>query len=413
MDFQNEYDTTTGGINEIVSTQLTSSLQWSNIPGTLVKASSSAAGYVWGYNSQNNVFVCQLPCTGNWTMVDSSTWNLSSVLDITTDGSNVYILLMTTAGNTVVYSNSATNTGTWNLIPVPFPAKNLFSTNTYLWVQDGSNNKQKCAKPCTTGNWVANPENKITITSASDSALYGVDASGNAVKTDENLQSPWSGISGLSGMSLKSIFGQSDATALYGVDKTSKAYRCEGDCTTPQNVDPLDTAGYAPLSMAPDPHAKSLWMTATTSSDKGNVFSRLDKPDYTSIMNNITPLDQQRDKLVDDVEHEYTKQTQLTVIQKQLNSIVNFFTSTFKMDTASIQQDKNEVSHMEDRIKGSQQKIDQINAVKPIVQSLLFVLLAVAIVYIVGSNILGQYVHVLAFATLAAGVGFAIYSSRN
>jgi len=413
MDFQNEYDTATGGINEIVSSQLTSSLQWSNVPGTLVKASASAAGYVWGYNAQNNVFICQLPCTGNWTMIDSSKWNVSSILDITTDASNVYILLMTTGGQTVIYSNSATGSGTWNLIPLTFPAKNLFSTNTYLWAQDGSNNKQKCAKPCTTGNWVANPETKITITSASDSALYGVDASGNAVKTDENLQSSWASISGLSGLSLKSIFGQSDSAALYGVDKTSKAYRCEGDCTTPQNVDPLNTGGYAPLNISPDPHAKSIWMTATTSSDKGNIFSRLDNPDYSTIMNNVTPLDQQRDKVVSDVEHEYNKQTQLMVVNKQVTSVVDFFKSIFKMDTASVQQDKDEVSRLEDRLKDNQTKFDKINDLKPVIQNLLFVLVAVAVTYIVGSNILGQYVHVLAFAVLAGGVGFSIYSSGN
>lgn len=413
MDFQNEYDSTTGGINEIVSTQLTSSLQWSNIPGSLVKASASAAGYVWGYNSQNNVYSCQLPCTGNWNLVDSSAWNVSSIQDIATDASNVYVLLMTTGGQTVVYSNSAAGTGTWNLIPLTFPATNLFSTNTYLWAQDASNNKQKCAKPCTTGNWVANPENKIKITSASDSALYGVDASGNAVKTDENLQSSWAGISGLSGISLKSIFGQSDSSALYGVDKTSKAYRCEGECTTAQELDPLDTGGYAPLSISPDPHAKSIWMTATTSSDKGNVFSRLDNPDYSSIMNNITPLDQQRDKIVGNVEDEFNKQTQLMTVNKQVSTIVDFFKSVFKMDGTSVQQDKNEESRLEDSVKASQKKIDQINALKPVIQSLLFVLVAVTVVYIVGSNILGQYVHVLAFAVLAGGLGYTIYSSRN
>ena len=164
MDFQNEYDTATDGINTIVTTQLSSSLQWSNIPGTLVKSSSSAAGYVWGYNSINLIYVCQLPCTGNWVQIDTSQWNLSSVLDLTTDSTNVYILVSTTDGKTVLYSNSATNTGTWNMIVVPFSATNLFPTNTYIWAQDKSNNKQKCPKPCTMANWIASSENKIKIT---------------------------------------------------------------------------------------------------------------------------------------------------------------------------------------------------------------------------------------------------------
>lgn len=69
MDFQNEYDTSTDGINTVVTSQLASSLQWTSIPGTLVKSSSSAAGFVWGYNSANLIYVCQLPCTGNWTQM--------------------------------------------------------------------------------------------------------------------------------------------------------------------------------------------------------------------------------------------------------------------------------------------------------------------------------------------------------
>lgn len=413
MDFQNDYDTATSGISNIVSTQLSSSLQWSNIPGALVKASSSAAGYVWGYNATNNIFVCQLPCTGNWVMIDSTPWNVSSVLDIATDNTNVYVLLMTTGGQTVVYTAAANNASPWSMIPVPIPAKNIFSTATYLWAQDDSNNKQKCAKPCTTGNWVANPENKITITSASDSTLYGVDASGNAVKTDENLQSAWGPISGLSGISLKSVFGQSDSTALYGIDKTSKAYRCDGDCIDPKQTDPLDTGGYMPLNLAPDAQAKNIWMISSANYDKGNIFNRVDKPDYTSIMNNITPLDQERDKIVDNVEDEYNKQTQLMVVNKQVNTVVDFFKKIFKMDTGDVQQDKNEESRLQDSVKDSQSKIDQINAVKPKVQALIYVLVAVTIVYIVGTNILGQYVHVVAFIVLASGMGYVIYSSSN
>lgn len=413
MDFQNEYNTATSGINQIVSTQLTSSLQWSNVPGSLVKASASAAGYVWGYNSQNMVYFCQLPCTGNWTLVDTTTWNTSSILDITTDSTNVYVLMTNTGGDTLMFTNNASNGGTWNIVPLTFAAKNLFSTNTYIWAQDSSNNKQKCAKPCMAGNWVVNPENKVTITSSSDSSLYGVDASGNAMKTDENIQSPWSSVSGLSGISLKSLFGQADATSLFAVDKSSKAYQCEGDCTTPQEVDPLDTGGYAPLSLAPETNGKNVWMTATTSGDKGNVFTRANNPDYTSIMNNVNPLDQQRDKIVQDVQHDYTKQTQLMVINKQLNTIVDFFKNMFKMDTASVQQDKNEVSRLEDEVKASQAKIDQINSIKPLIQNLLFVLVAVVVVYVVGSFVLGQFVHVVAFAVLALGSGLAIYSSSN
>ena len=410
MDFQNEYDTATDGINTLVSTQLSSSLQWTNVPGTLVKSSSSAAGYVWGFNSSNGIFVCQLPCTGNWSMIDTSSWNVSSVLDITTDGSNVYILLSTTDGKTVLYSNSASNAGSWNMIPLPFSATNLFSTHTYIWAQDTTNAKQKCPKPCTMSNWIANPENKIKITSSSDSSLYGLDASGNAMKTDENIQSGWSSVSGLSGLKLMSVIGQADSTALYGVDTSSKAYRCEGDCTVPSEVDPLDTGGYAPLAMSADPSGKSLWMTGTTSGNLGNIFTRLDKPDYTAIMNNVNPLDQTRDKVVTNVTDAYNQQTLLMTANKQITDVVNFFTKFFKFDKESATKDSSDISAYRDKLITTQADLDTITETEPLLQKLVILVSAVLVLYLAGS-FLGPYVHTVAFIVLVSGFGYIIYSS--
>ena len=410
MDFQNEYDTATGGINGIVTTQLSSSLQWSNIPGSLVKSSSSAAGYLWGYNSSSGIFVCQLPCTGNWTMIDTSQWGLSSVLDLTTDSTNVYVLVSTTAGKTVLYSNSASNTGSWNMVPVPFPATQVFSTHTYIWAQDGSNNKQKCPKPCTMSNWIASPENKVKITSSSDSSLYGVDASGNAMKTDENIQSGWTSVSGLSGLKLLSVIGQADSTALYGVDTSSKAYRCEGDCSTPQEVDPLDTGGYAPLNMTADPSGKSIWMTGTTAGNVGNIFNRLDKPDYTTIMNNVNPFDQTRDKVVSNVTDEYNKQTNLMIANKQINEVVGFFTKFFKFDKQSVQKDTSDISAYRDKIISNQSQLDTIASTEPLLQKLLMLVGVVIVLYMFGS-FLGSILHTIALVILVGGLGYIIYSS--
>lgn len=91
-DFQNDYRDSTDAINSIVTTQLSQVPQWSNIPGSLVKASSSVAGYVWGYNSSDKLFRCQSPCTGKWEMVDLTSYNLQGIHDITTDDTSVYVL---------------------------------------------------------------------------------------------------------------------------------------------------------------------------------------------------------------------------------------------------------------------------------------------------------------------------------
>lgn len=411
MDFQNEYDTSTDGINTIITSQLASSLQWTSIPGTLVKSSSSAAGFVWGYNSANAIYFCQLPCTGNWTQVDSSQWDVSSVLDLTTDSSNVYILILNTAGKTWLVSNSASNTGTWNTVEVPFPAKNIFSTHTYVWAQDQSNNKQKCPKPCTMPNWITVTDKSNTkITSSSDTSLYGVDASGNAVKTDENIQSGWTSISGLSGLKLMSVIGQADKSALYGVDTSSKAYRCEGNCLTPQEVDPLDTGGYAPLNMSADPATKSIWMTGTTGGDVGNVFNLTDKADYTTITNNINPFDQKREKTVANIQSEYNQQTNLMVANKQITDVVNFFTKFFKFDKSSVDKDKSDISAYRDKVVRTQAEIDKMTSMEPLIQKLLLLIGAVIVIYTIGS-FLGRIIHTIAFIVLVAGLGYIIYSS--
>jgi hypothetical protein len=343
-------------------------------------------------------------------MINTSPWNLSSVLDLTTDGTNVYILGSTTDGKTVLFSNSATNTGSWNTIPVPFSATSIFSTHTYIWAQDASNTKQKCPKPCTMSNWIANPENKIKITSSSDESLYGVDASGNAVKTDENLQSGWSTISGLTGLKLMSVIGQADKTALYGVDTSSKAYRCEGDCSVPTEVDPLDTGGYAPLSMSADPTGKSLWMTGTTSGNVGNVFTRLDKSDYTSVMNNINPLDQQRDKVVSNITDAYNQQTILMTANKQITDVVNFFSKFFQFDKQSATKDASDISAYRDKLLTTQADLDKLKTTEPVIQKLLLLVASVLVLYIFGS-FLGGIVHTVALIILVGGLAHIIYSS--
>jgi hypothetical protein len=410
MDFQNEYDSVTDNINSIVSTQLSSALQWSNIPGSLVKASSSAAGYAWGYNASNVVYVCQLPCNGNWQPVTLDTYNIASIQDLTTDTSNVYILMTDKSGNNNLLIGPATNQGSWNVIPVPFAATSIFSTNTYIWAQDGSNNKQKCPKPCTSPNWMANPDKTVKITSASTSSLYGTDGSGNAMRSDENLQSGWSSISGLSGLKLKTLIGQADQTALYGIDMSSSAYVCQGDCTTPQEVDPLDTGGFMPLNLTTD--GQKLWMTTTTAGEKGNIFNRVNTPDYSSIMNEVTPLDQNREKIVDNIDNAYNQQTQLMVANKQISTVVDFFSKMFKFDSDSAKQTKNQESRLHDQVQDIQNKLGQVTTLQPLIQKLLIVVAVVAGIYMFGS-FLGWIIHIVAFVVLAIGVGYSIYSQSN
>jgi hypothetical protein len=402
-DFQSEFDETTNTLDSIVTTQLSAVSTWNNIAGGLTKASSSAS-YVWGFNSNNEVFRCQLPCSGNWVKVDLP--GISTILDLTTDENNVYVLA-TAPGASILVTSPSIDVQ-WTFINIPgFGPSQIFSTHTFIWAQDSSNKKEKCAKPCTTGLWTAVDDTSVTITSSSASALYGKDASGVAMKSDETLQTGWSPIAGLAGTKVKAILGQMDSTALYQVDTSSNVLRW--DYSNPP--EPVDTAGYQPISLSPDPISKDLWMTTSTSGTVGNVFNKLDKPDYSSIMNKIQPLNTTRDKIVTDVQNEYSLQTNVMSVNKLLSDFIDYFKRMFNVGNDTAKKANDDIGHLEDEIRNTQMQLDQIKQTQPFIQILLVTVLTVALLYMFGS-IVGTLIHWIAIAILIGGLLFATNFSQ-
>jgi hypothetical protein len=392
--FQTEYDTASNTIDSVVTTQLSSVLNWINIPGGLTKASSSASGFVWGYNSGSYVYVCQLPCTGNWTMVDLSSNQVSTILDLTTDGTNVYILYTNTAGALGLLVTPASNQGTRTTIPVPFAAISIFSTHTYIWAQDSSNTKQKCPKPCTMANWQASKDTSVTITSSDDSTLYGKDLNGQAMQTDETLQSEWQPISNVNG----SIYGKGADGTLYGIDSKQNAFQYDG------TLSPMYTQGLTPTNINVDSNAGHLWMTTATPGDLGNVFTRSQKPDYTTIMNTVNPIDKTRDDIANKVETKFERQTDVMIVNKQVQDVITFFKQMFHIDKNTNKNASNQIGKLDEDIQETQKQLDQINNVKPILIGTILTLLAVLIVYLTLSYVLGSYVHSVALIVIGAGM---------
>ena len=396
--FQSEYETSTHAIDSIVSTQLSSVLSWLNVPGNLVKASSSAAGFVWGYNSGNTVYTCQAPCTGNWKQVDLSEYQVSQVLDLTTDQSNVYILYTNAAGAQGLLVTPSTNQGARTTITVPFAATSIFSTHTYIWAQDSSNNKQKCPKPCSMPNWQSASDTKITVTSSDDTTLYGKDVSGQAMQTDETLQSPWQPI----GEVIGSIYGKSSDGTMYGIDSSQNAFQYNG------KVSPLYTDGLNPSSLYVDSHSNQLWMTTNTPGNSGNIFTRAQKPDYSSIMNTIGPLDNVRDKIVDSVETKYNRQTDVMTVNKQVEDVVTYFKRMFNVDKDTAKKANNQSGHLNQTIRESQIQLEQINNISPFILGIIIILIIVIFVYLFGSMFLGKYVHGVALGIIGIGMAFLL-----
>ena len=415
-DFQSAFDANTQSINTVASTQISSAQKWANIPGSLVKTSPSTAGYLWGYNSSNSIFVCQQPCNGTkWTQVylmsgRSKNASAPTILDIATDESNVYVLARSNPkGKIVIFVKAASNLGGWSSVAGPaVPPTNIFSTHTYLWAQDANRKKFKIPKPVNVSQWMPVADNTVSITSSSSTALYGVDAAGNAMKSDETLQTGWAAVKGLTGIPIKTLVGNIDQTALYGIGQNSQVSRCQGDCTTKQEVSPLDTGGYMPLNLTADPTTKQLWMTSSTSGTVGNIFNRVESPDYSSILNIITPADQNRDKVVQDISTDYQHTTDVMAVNKQLGFFDKTFKQLFGSPEANITKTDDQIKGIQDSVSASKAKLDTITSIQPILLKFVLTLIIAAFVYLAFSFV-GWFVHVLVLVVLGVG----IYLSLN
>lgn len=399
--FQDEYEDTTNTIDSLVSSQLSSVLNWINIPGGLNKVVSSAAGFAWGFNGNNSVWSCALPCNGNWQSSDLSKFTVGTVLDIAADDTTVYILYTDLSGKTSILTTSANRQGTWATLDVPIQATKIFSTHTYLWAQDANKSKQMCPKPCVMSNWIPGSETEVEITSSTGTQLFGTDSIGNALQTDETMRSGWTPLSGFGDTKVKSVVGSE--TAVYAIDDTSTTLKYDG-----KTVQPISTAGYEPASLTTGNN--QLWMTSSTPGTMGNVFHRMETPDFMSLVNTIAPLDKKRDEIVSDVQKEFSQQTDVMTIRKQADEIIGFFRNIFKLDSDTAKRAKAQAGHINEQIRSTQQQLDQMKSTEPILQIVIGVLLAISTVYIVLGHSLGWTSHILSLGIVGVGTYFILRS---
>jgi len=379
-------DILTDELNKLISTEITPD-QWNAVPGGLDKVSSSSLGFAWGMGS-GQVWICQLPCSGNWksvTIPDST-----NILDITTDESKVYVLYESSSGLKVA-SKAANNADDWIVLTANTGMTKIISTGSYIWGQAGST-KWRIHKPLTMANWVQVPDTRgITITSASSSSLYGVDDKGNPVKTDEAMQSSWATIPEFGGK-YTSILGDADQQALYGVEQSNQVQRClNGECSN------LPTQGYIPQSLTVEPVSNDLWMTTTTQGDSGNIFTKSGTTDYSDILKRSQPYEKERDEIVQQAEIDYTETTGATAMSKQLELIKRFFEDLFK--TIS----QNTGSDSKSKINDTVSETARFSRATILIQKFLILLAATAGVYLIG-GILGGITHTVALAVFVGGL---------
>jgi len=383
------YDTLTDQVNTAVSSGISAGTNWNAVPGGLDKVSASAKGFAWGMGS-GNIWLCQLPCEGNWKQVAPPTQ--SSLRDIITDDTHVYVLLQNQLA-----MKSSDNTDEWITVNLPDSIEKIISTASYIWGQAGQK-KYKLPKPGMTGNWIpVDDKLNVKITSASAGHLYGVDAVGHAMVTDEALQTAWSVIPQFGGK-YTAIIGDADQTVLFGIDDTNSLKRClNGKCRG------VDTQGYTPQNITIEPNSKQMWMTTTAPGKSGNIFKQSLSNDYTDILKTVQPIDVKRDQAIQQAETQFDQSTYSGIMAKQFAILKKMINQLFNIKPAA--------SHEEDqkRIQGdidnTEYELRVLKNVIPLIQKLLVVLALTVCVY-AASDYLGSATHFIALAVLVSGTVF-------
>jgi hypothetical protein len=370
-------------------------MKWMNVAGNMVKVSESGSGFVWGFNSANQLYVCQVPCTGNWKEVDLKEYGVTAIFDLTTDLMNVYVLVRNSLETRLLIC--PVSQGPWISIQAPNVTK-IFSTHTYIWGQDGTV-KSKCAKPCSQGNWVRSPDIRVEITGSDESSLYGL-LDGEPVRTDENIATEWIPI-GLSKFDKVVTKGED---GVYAFKTSGSLVKFDGKTETP-----VDTNGQTPTNLTMEPLSKHLWLTSSESSDKGNIFNKLEKSDYSSIRNLFIPLDKRRDVIAGDIAKDYQQQTDVMTLNKQVKVIVDFFSNIFKTHHKTANDAANQEKELQHRIKQTQTNLDQINMIEPLLFKFILLLLLIVFVYMVGTPIIGSYVNLVSVLVLIGGTIYIIF----
>jgi hypothetical protein len=270
--------------------------------------------------------------------------------------------------------------------------------DTYIWGQDISGKKYRLSKPGITANWVTvddSTNNKITSTSGN--SLYGVDAKGAPVKSDQLLQSGWT-IIPMKDQTFSRVFGDIDQTALYGIDTTNKLKRCvSGNCN------PVLVNNLTLKNLSIDPGTRTLWMTTDTPGDVGNIFTKQDSVDTSSFLSVTGPLDKQRDVVVDSAKLQFKETTHTTIMQKQVSDVIAFIRRYFNITDKTANLSERQKENLLSDVSDTHLQVQQLQDTLPKLKTVTTYIVVAAGIYIFGS-FLGWITNVLALGVLGYGV---------
>lgn len=394
-------------LTQYVRNQLEKVGLWTNLPGGLIRIASSPSGYVWGYNSDFNVYSCREPCTGGWIMYDRIP-DMTRILDAAADGNNVYFLVESSSKNRIA-ARSADGSGAWRFIETSpdQTATDLAVTDAFLF-----SGGYACAKPCNTDTWVkveslGTPQKHHVL--GSSSHVYVTDSSNQkTMRSNASAQGSWEALRGLDKVMPVSV--EADNTAVYGTDfESDQPLRCTPPYDRKSSCKPLDTGGRKPTSLSVNPTNNVLYMTTVEPGPAGNIFQRLDSDNTHEVLSYSDKAVRELDRDVNSLGSEIRVQNAEISAGDTLKEASNVIHEATDLH-GPIQSTKDQSQILRSQIRNTSQDVSgysgslmplQILAATLVV---LFILLAV-LGFVLPTNVTA----VLAIVLLATGFGAAIY----
>lgn len=321
----------------------------------------------------------------------------------------------TTTSTAITYKQVDKWDSTWKTVDVPFNADKITVTNGFLWASNGQKNAF-CGKPCSTGNWNVRNDNRSLIGGGATHVFATEPGKTGVFKSDETAQTGWSSIKGLEGITTSTLAAEADNSVLYAADN-SKVYRCTDTCDKKDKLEVVNSQGFVPIqtkgSLSINPTTRNVWMASQVGSSGGNLFSRLDAPDKTPILNMVDDAQKQQDRAVNSLGGN------LTVSTARLSSaMAKEEAANAVKEATSLQSERtrleDEINTLTRKIETSNNQIAGFDKKKKPMIILLICLAVVAIMYLTIGWFMPYWLSMmLSVVVLGTGLGLAIYFSTQ
>ena len=188
--------------------------QWKQIPKGL-RSVTASVNYFWGVSSNQRIYRCQRPCTGNnWVLVDGALIQIDAN-DYEVWGVN---------SNHQIFKRPVDGSGNWTTVPGLLKHVSA-SGNGYIWGVNRADNIYKCKKPCS-GQWVK-INGGLKQIDGGEAYVYGV--SGNNLTWRRPVDGSGGSWQQIPGTLMKQVTA-SGKNYIFGISNKDEVFRCLKPC---------------------------------------------------------------------------------------------------------------------------------------------------------------------------------------